>query len=234
MIKLVDFYKAQMDLNTFTKKDWRETLNIHKFNRYVRQELAELIDSLNYKHWSDKPNDFDNVKIEAIDVLHFMLSQLYFISRDERHKIFDDQTILNKLNKKEKLSEKDKVNKIILFSEKIMFNTHLIDNIQLKKVLHYTNGNILKDSFHLLFGIFKALGMDLDEVTRVYFTKNLLNKFRQENGYKEGKYNKMWKMDNEKVEDNVVVTKLALEMNADEIKDKLYEKITEYYKKNAK
>jgi len=234
MIKLVDFYKAQMDLNTYTKKDWRETLTIHKFNRYIRQELAELIDSLNYKHWNEKKNDFDNVVVEAIDVLHFMLSQLYYIGREERHEIFEDYAILKKLNKTEKLNEEDKVNKIILLSEKIMFNTHLIDNIQLKRVMHYSNGNILKDSFHLLFGIFKALEMNIDGVVRAYFTKNLLNRLRQEYGYKEGKYKKQWKYNGNNVEDNVVVTKLANEMSADEIKESLYLKIKDYYEKNVK
>jgi len=229
MIRLVDFYKKQMDLNTYTKSDWRQTLNIHKFNRYVRQELAELVDSLNYKHWSDKTNDFDNVKVEAIDVLHFMLSQLYFISNVERHKIFDDKSILLKLNKKENLKDEEKKNKVILLSEKIMFNTHLIDNIQLKRIMHYSNGEILRDNFHMLFGIFKVLGMSLDDVVKAYFTKNLLNRLRQEFGYKNGEYKKMWKYNNQLVEDNVVVVKLAEKMTSDEIKDKLYDKIKEYY-----
>ena len=38
-----------------------------------------------------------------------------------------------------------------------------------------------------------------------YIIKNVLNKFRQDNGYKEGTYKKIWKMGEDSLEDNDVV-----------------------------
>ena len=38
-----------------------------------------------------------------------------------------------------------------------------------------------------------------------YIIKNVLNKFRQNNGYKEGIYKKIWKIGEDNLEDNDVV-----------------------------
>lgn len=42
----------------------------------LKMEAAELLDSIQWKHWKtdDKPYDFNNLKIEIIDLLHFALS----------------------------------------------------------------------------------------------------------------------------------------------------------------
>jgi len=44
-----------------------------------------------------------------------------------------------------------------------------------------------------------AVGLSFEELYRLYIGKNALNQFRQEHGYKEGSYRKIWngKEDNE-------------------------------------
>lgn len=44
------------------------------FELALRQESAEAIDSLNWKWWRKDPDDWDNIKIELIDMLHFWVS----------------------------------------------------------------------------------------------------------------------------------------------------------------
>ena len=44
--------------------------------------------------------------------------------------------------------------------------------------------------------------MDLE---KVFYGKNILNKFRQDHGYKDGTYKKMWLYNGKEVEDNVVM-----------------------------
>ena len=39
-----------------------------------RQESAEAIDSLNWKWWKKDEDDWDNVKVELVDMLHFWVS----------------------------------------------------------------------------------------------------------------------------------------------------------------
>ena len=38
------------------------------------QESAEAIDSLNWKWWKKDEEDWDNIKIELVDILHFWVS----------------------------------------------------------------------------------------------------------------------------------------------------------------
>ncbi|MFY9093562.1 deoxyuridinetriphosphatase, partial [Aliarcobacter butzleri] len=62
---------------------------------------------------------------------------------------------------------------------------------------------------------------------KLYIGKNCLNQFRQDNGYKEGTYIKVWNGN----EDNVVMVDL-LEKMEDVSFDDLYSKLKEEYSKN--
>ena len=45
-----------------------------QFELALRQESAEAIDSLNWKWWKKEDDDWDNIKIELVDMLHFWVS----------------------------------------------------------------------------------------------------------------------------------------------------------------
>lgn len=44
------------------------------FELALRQESAEAIDSLNWKWWKKDEEDWDNIKVELVDMLHFWVS----------------------------------------------------------------------------------------------------------------------------------------------------------------
>ncbi|MDC9715441.1 MAG: dUTPase, partial [Gammaproteobacteria bacterium] len=62
------------------------------------------------------------------------------------------------------------------------------------------------------------------ELYKRYLVKNQLNTFRQDNGYKEGSYVKLWGG----VEDNVVAFQL-MEAQPDLTPEQLYKKLQEVY-----
>ena len=45
-----------------------------QFELALRQESSEAIDSLNWKWWKKDNDDWDNIKIELVDMLHFWVS----------------------------------------------------------------------------------------------------------------------------------------------------------------
>ncbi|MGE4170053.1 MAG: dUTPase [Candidatus Margulisiibacteriota bacterium] len=70
-----------------------------QFELALRQESAEAIDSLGWKWWKKGEDDWDNIKIELVDMLHFWVSmctisgmnaqevfELYFKKNDLNHK----------------------------------------------------------------------------------------------------------------------------------------------------
>jgi dimeric dUTPase (all-alpha-NTP-PPase superfamily) len=44
------------------------------FELALRQESAEAVNSLNWKWWKKDEEDWDNIKVELVDMLHFWVS----------------------------------------------------------------------------------------------------------------------------------------------------------------
>lgn len=66
--------KINPDLYTEIKDPEVRRKRFLDFELALRQESAEAIDSLNWKWWKKDPDDWDNVKIELVDMLHFWVS----------------------------------------------------------------------------------------------------------------------------------------------------------------
>ncbi len=75
----------------------------------------------------------------------------------------------------------------------------------------------------------KLMDMDLDELFRQYVGKNTLNFFRQDHGYKDGTYIKVWHGE----EDNEVLAKVVkvLDANADDFQSQVYQALENNYPK---
>ena len=59
----------------------------------------------------------------------------------------------------------------------------------------YNTSDLYENSenfYHKLFGLFNKHNMDIEGIYRLYMQKNLLNIFRQKNGYVEGTYDKVF------------------------------------------
>ena len=50
----------------------------------LKQESAEAIDSLNWKWWKKDDDDWDNVKVELVDMLHFWVSMCTMAGMDAK------------------------------------------------------------------------------------------------------------------------------------------------------
>jgi hypothetical protein len=70
-------------------------------------------------------------------------------------------------------------------------------------------------------------GLNLDSLYKLYVGKNILNQFRQDHGYKEGTYIKIWNGE----EDNVTMQGI-LERSGDITPEALYVALEEAYPKH--
>ena len=52
------------------------------FELALKQESAEAIDSLNWKWWKKDEDDWDNAKVELVDMLHFWVSMCTIAGMD--------------------------------------------------------------------------------------------------------------------------------------------------------
>lgn len=186
------------------------------WNSAIIAESGELLDSLGYKWWKKQIPDMENVKVEAIDLLHFVISeaiQSYYDCDICKKETFIENTIND---------FKD------YFEEHSIYDGFGCNKTeQLISHLNYDN----YDRFFIMKQIFKQLNMSNEDVYIAYIVKNCLNKFRQDNGYKDGSYIKDWNGR----EDNVVAYTIANEWGADEeLFSLLYRDLETYYNFNIK
>lgn len=204
-------YRVMVELqHEFNKKVSVDYLDKNfNWNSAIIAESGELLDSLGYKWWKHQEPDMDNVKVEAIDLLHFVISesmqlysQSYSIEKSIEETIEDFESY---------------------FAEKSLYDDFSQKSID--KLIDYLNYDQY-DRFFIMKQIFKFLDMSNEEVYISYITKNCLNKFRQDNGYKKGTYDKYW---NEK-EDNVVAFETANNIGAsDSLFEELYSSLEFIY-----
>ena len=149
-------------------------------------ECAELIDSFAWKHWKNisAAPDVNNIVIEIVDIWHFVMSYIleqYYGSKDIDH-IVSDVTAVSGFA--EFSSYAYDVREYSIYE--------IVNDIEL--IIHETSGFELQIG-ELLTDFFRVAikcGVSLDILFAKYIGKNVLNKFRQNNGYKEGSYRKIW------------------------------------------
>jgi len=79
---LKDIFEKQIELNKKINEKLYEEIKdpevrrkwFLNFELALKQESAEAIDSLNWKWWKKDEEDWDNIKIELVDMLHFWVS----------------------------------------------------------------------------------------------------------------------------------------------------------------
>ena len=167
------------------------------WNSCIIAESGEMLDSLGYKWWKKQEVDLDNAKVEAIDLLHFVISE--DIEDYKKDALCNTRFFMDWLA--------DNFYHIFENSGKELF----FKDMDLIKVIDELNYKKIR-RLDTLKAIFTKLEMSNEGVYIAYIVKNCLNKFRQDNGYKDGTYNKIW-IDKE---DNVVAYELAYQMGASE------------------
>ncbi len=106
-MSLQDIFEEQIRLNEKINPDLYKEIadpeikrqRFLQFELALRQESAEAIDSLNWKWWKKDNDDWDNIKIELVDMLHFWVSMCTVagVSADE---VIDLYLKKNQLNHK--------------------------------------------------------------------------------------------------------------------------------------
>jgi len=225
MDKILQMLELQQQLNDATNGEgWEKgtTKNgkLIDWKRCTYLECAELIESYPWKHWKniDAQPDYANIQIEAVDIWHFIMSQGL-----EDYKMKDLGTI-------EALAENiNALPNFQTFTAQITPTTkdyyaqiEVVENL-MRTLFCGESTEKLMEAF---IDVAVQSGLNLDALYKLYIGKNILNQFRQDHGYKEGSYIKIWNGE----EDNVTMQRV-LEENEDITPDGLYKALEEAYPK---
>jgi dimeric dUTPase (all-alpha-NTP-PPase superfamily) len=187
-------------MNSRVSDTWQE--NGYEWYRAIWVECAEMLDHHGWKWWKHQEIDIAQVQLELVDIFHFGLS-LRLMTGATVDSITD--TLATELTQ----SSNESDFKIAL------------ETLASAAVSHKSFDAIA------LADCMRLMNMDLNELFRQYVGKNTLNFFRQDHGYKEGTYIKIWHGE----EDNEVLANLvnSLDASASDFQQQLYAALEEKY-----
>jgi len=223
MQKILQMLQLQQQLNDNTNgKEWEKGITkngkIIDWKRCAYLECAELIESYPWKHWKsiDASPDYENIKIESVDIWHFIMSlalQEYYLGNlGDINKLAQD--ITNTPNYDAFCQDIKPTDKN--YYEQIECVEELIKDLFCQS----TTAKIIESFFEVAI----QSSLNLDTLYKLYIGKNILNQFRQDHGYKQGTYIKIW---NGK-EDNVIMQEI-LDSQDDISANELYKGLQEVY-----
>ncbi len=209
---LLKMAQRQDTLNELTVKGWRNKgLN---FRRALRLEAAEAMESTPWKWWKSGEIDEANLIVESVDMMHFGLS-VCLMDGYEGWKWLDSEVealMLKPMN--------------IPDEKKVGMVQDAIDAIIQMTFDQATASTGPSDIIYEIAKMMRLLGMSRDDMFKMYFAKNVLNEFRQTNGYKEGTYIKAW----DGTEDNVFMQNAVDGIGiSDHFDDDVYKLLTDKY-----
>ncbi len=222
---LENMLKLQQKLNDETnglnwENGYTKEGKLISWRRCIYMECAELIDSFAWKHWKNisQPTNWENVHIEIVDIWHFILSLLLekYLNKNEKNfkNIANDVASISVF--RDFCKEEENPNESDIYG--------ILNDIEL--IIHKCSGFgfNLEELLSIYFTLAIKCGLNLKSLYKTYIGKNVLNIFRQNNGYKIGNYKKIW---NGREDNEILAEILDQELDFDTI----YKKLEKHYKK---
>ena len=192
-MSMVAMFEMQHDLNKKIHPKWWD--QGFKFHRAAWIECAELMDKIGWKWWSKQERDVAQLRMELVDIWHFLMSAL-MLSSPLGHSGASTRIHSAASYWAVHLWHHRLANGMIRSPER-----HL--KTQVDKLAELLASNSTTESFTAFVSLVLTPGTGIkswQELHALYIGKNVLNQFRQDKGYKEGTYPTVWpdgKEDNE-------------------------------------
>jgi dimeric dUTPase (all-alpha-NTP-PPase superfamily) len=200
--QLATMLELQGNMNTKVHAEWRD--QDFEWYRAIWVECAELLDHYGWKWWKKQTPDVDQIALELVDIWHFGLS-LLLLSGDDLETI-GDRVIAG-------FADQQGSDDFASDLEKFTAQTLVTKEFDIAGFARLMDG----------------INMDFETLYVGYVGKNVLNFFRQDNGYQDGSYHKQWggKEDNE----HLVEIVAQLDTSAASFKDDLYSQMQSTYQR---
>ena len=208
MLALQANVNAKVDPNWITAR--------YPYLRAVAIEGAEAIEHHGWKWWKKQDKDLSQLQMELVDIWHFILSEI--LLRNDDNQLTPLEYLLSALSDANSLQLIELDNTAYKLNE-----TDLVTKLELLIAISIAR--------RIDLGLFESIMRDCEltwtDLFCQYVGKNVLNMFRQDNGYKEGTYRKMW----EGREDNEHLVEILESLDPDlpSFKNEIYSALTNTY-----
>ncbi len=210
--QLLTMLELQDGMNSRVNPEWVSANN--DWHRAIQVEGVEAIEHHGWKWWKKQDCDMDQLRMELVDIWHFMLSAAI------QHK--KGNVALAKI---------DMQNEFNLRQKSVPFDNQYYQLAQLdllaKLDLLVGLASAKRTNLALFESLLSDCEMDWNALFGQYLGKNVLNVFRQDHGYKTGGYLKIW--DGREDNEHLVEVLLTLDLNAADVRDTLYQSLKARY-----
>ena len=198
--QLVNMLALQNKMNSKVHPQWQEQQ--FEWYRAVWTECAELMDHHGWKWWKKQNPDLAQIQLEIVDIWHFGMSIL--------------------------LQSGSTLEDVANLIERQWTDTQ--DNVSFLDAVEQLASDTLNQksfSIPLFCQLMRLADLDLASLYQQYIGKNVLNFFRQDHGYKQGNYIKVWqdREDNEHLADILGM----LDPNAADFQEAVYSALEHRY-----
>ena len=200
-------FEKQDELNIHTNNAlWTTDENL-KWYRAIWTEAAELIDYTDWKWWKKQDIQLEDIKMELIDIWHFALSDMMTITT------IDNAT-----------------DNVYMSFRKNFEKPEKIEPEKIQKATEFLAYHTLRDhrfSLEMFVKLCSTIDMTIETIYKLYMGKNILNRFRQNHGYKQKTYIKIWSG----LEDNTYLIKFLeeTEIDSDDFENVIYNRLQSTY-----
>jgi len=202
--------KLQDQMNAKVNPEWLAVKS--PFLRAVVIEGSEAIEHHGWKWWKKQQCDLEQLQMELVDIWHFLLSAV-LIEYDGSQSAAQTRVMAE------------------IEGHEVEFDgdTYIFAELDLLQKLELLIG--LSAARRINIGLFTTLLVDCQmswtDLYTQYICKNVLNFFRQDYGYKEGTYIKVW----QGKEDNEHLVEIMAHLDATDaaFQDNLYQALTDRY-----
>jgi hypothetical protein len=203
----------QAKMNAKVNPQW--VAAAYPYLRAVIVEGAEAMEHHGWKWWKKQECDLEQLQMELVDIWHFTLSHILLEQRDD-----EPQALLSLMRQ---YNGENKVD----FDGKTYHISTLDTLMKLELCIGLACAG--RASVPLFEGLLKDCKMDWNDLFCQYVGKNVLNFFRQDHGYKEGTYQKVW----EGREDNEHLVEVMSDLDSEhsDFQHELYESLKDRYQK---
>ena len=214
--QLHNMLQMQQNINATVNPDWINAK--YAWHRAIMVEAVEALEHFGWKWWKKQQPDMDQAKMELVDIWHFMLSRFIekhgsvsFALADE---MLGDITIIH-----------NSIESVSKFTPSVQEKLDRMIGASARNEIYLLS----KDMGFVFVALMRDFDMTWDDLYGMYVAKNVLNKFRQDNGYKTGEYRKIWgTQENNFLEDNEYVS-TYLKSNRNASEHELYSYMGEVY-----
>ena len=198
--KILAMLQMQEEINVKVNPNWRQAAN--PWYRAIWIECAEMLDYCDWTWWKKEHFNVEQLKLEVVDVWHFAMSALLSTGRPLNDLAEETNQLLSCPAPATDI--KEAIERLALST----LQTHQVD-------------------LPAFAGVMEQAKLSLDELFRLYTAKHVLNGFRQDHGYREGRYIKTWngKQDNEHLAE--IMT--SSDIGQSDFATKLYQRLEERY-----